>query len=66
MIKGPSMNPRIPNKKSPPIIPIKIKAECMLVLLETIKGLMKLSDEEEIRPKIRTPTAANMCPEIIR
>jgi len=43
IINGPRIIPNIPNKKSPPIIPIRIKEDGKLVLFETIIGLIKLS-----------------------
>jgi len=58
------MNPIIPNKKSPPIIPNKIKEECIWVLLETIIGFRRLSKTDENIPNIPTPTAEKVFPDI--
>ena len=51
------MNPKIPKKKNPPIIPKNTKEVGRLVLLETIKGLRILSTEDAIIPKTETPNA---------
>ena len=54
------INPKIPNKRNPPIIPIKIRPECMFVLLEIIIGRIRLSTVEEITPNIITPNAETL------
>ena len=62
MIKRPITIPTIPNTNNPPIIPTRTIEEWTFVLLETNKGLKKLSTFEEIIPKIITPIAGTVEP----
>ena len=63
-INGPRINPKIPNKKNPPIIPIRVNAGCILAFFEIIIGFKKISNEEAIKPKTVIPKAEKKFPAI--
>ena len=60
------MNPKIPNKNIPPIIPIRTSAGCIRARFEIIIGLKKLSMVLDITPKIASAIAEKTFPPIRR